>query len=655
MPWVALVRLVAHTAAAVLVAAALLWPSVAAATAELNRVFPSASPVAGGSSVTITVELTEDAPAGGAKVYIYTDKRPHDGGIPGYLTEPGPSGNVEWLITCRLTSGAEGPEVWSSVWNWAQGLGVTSVSDESLRIRTLSAGWEAWDAGRQYYYNYDDNNNVTYAGTRVERDGSVDCYLTKHEYTYGTVGNVLTDMVNGSAAEVTEYTYHNASKYFQKATVEDPLGRTTTFEYHPRSATSAGDRGNVLWVQDAGYSDPNSPSYGQQYEYGYNAYGQKAYEINLNDVRTDYTYGDAWGNLTQVVQNPGNLARTTTMLYDPAGRVTSTTDPNGQTSVFTYFADGQPHTAEFPTSIQNVAGELVTYGYDTAGRTTSVSDSHGTTSMTYEPATGRVATVADSVTGTIAYTYRATGERATMTLPGETLPWTYEYQDPETTARICLPKDDPNSVCPLLSRITDEQSRQVDYSIDVYGAPRATQGSPTSKHAFVGGLGHPTEDDTGLIYMRARWMDPVAGTFVSEDLARDGVNWFSYCRANPVNAVDRTGLTSGTDLEVEIASGESASIGAASNAALGILKGKAEEIALLLVSKYAALGALVAAGYAKNQVFAWQFRDAMGRIHLFRFDTAQGLLKHTSAGLRLGIPHHMRYVDILRDLTEIFG
>ncbi len=59
--------------------------------------------------------------------------------------------------------------------------------------------------------------------------------------------------------------------------------------------------------------------------------------------------------------------------------------------------------------------------------------------------------------------------------------------------------------------------------MDVYGAPRATQGSPTSKHAFVGALGHPTEDDTGLIYMRARWMDPVTGTFVSEDPARQVV------------------------------------------------------------------------------------------------------------------------------------
>jgi RHS repeat-associated protein len=78
--------------------------------------------------------------------------------------------------------------------------------------------------------------------------------------------------------------------------------------------------------------------------------------------------------------------------------------------------------------------------------------------------------------------------------------------------------------------------------MDVYGALRASQGAPTSKHAYVGALGHPTEDDTGLIYMRARWMDPVTGTFVSEDPARDGANWFGYALAGPTKYVDSTGL-----------------------------------------------------------------------------------------------------------------
>jgi len=79
--------------------------------------------------------------------------------------------------------------------------------------------------------------------------------------------------------------------------------------------------------------------------------------------------------------------------------------------------------------------------------------------------------------------------------------------------------------------------------MDVYGGPRRPDPSPTvGKHRFVGGLGHTTEPDTGgLIYMRARWMDPVTGRFISEDPGRDGANWYMYCRNNPVNLVDVSG------------------------------------------------------------------------------------------------------------------
>ncbi len=75
---------------------------------------------------------------------------------------------------------------------------------------------------------------------------------------------------------------------------------------------------------------------------------------------------------------------------------------------------------------------------------------------------------------------------------------------------------------------------------DVYGLVRAGD-SGTSRHKFVGSLGHTSEDETGLIYMRARWMDPSLGRFISEDPARDGANWFEYVRSRPTQLRDRTG------------------------------------------------------------------------------------------------------------------
>ncbi len=76
--------------------------------------------------------------------------------------------------------------------------------------------------------------------------------------------------------------------------------------------------------------------------------------------------------------------------------------------------------------------------------------------------------------------------------------------------------------------------------LDVYGNDLGGSSS-TSSHKFVGKLGHTTDSNTGLIYMRARYYDPGLGRFISEDPAQDGVNWFVYCRNNPTNLMDLTG------------------------------------------------------------------------------------------------------------------
>ena len=50
---------------------------------------------------------------------------------------------------------------------------------------------------------------------------------------------------------------------------------------------------------------------------------------------------------------------------------------------------------------------------------------------------------------------------------------------------------------------------------DVYGAVRANGGTASTKQGFVGGLGHLSEPETGLIYMKARYYDPNTGRFES--------------------------------------------------------------------------------------------------------------------------------------------
>ena len=49
--------------------------------------------------------------------------------------------------------------------------------------------------------------------------------------------------------------------------------------------------------------------------------------------------------------------------------------------------------------------------------------------------------------------------------------------------------------------------------------------------------------ETGQIYLRNRYYQPVTGRFTQLDPVRDGLNWYAYCRNNPIMFVDPSGFT----------------------------------------------------------------------------------------------------------------
>jgi RHS repeat-associated protein len=78
-------------------------------------------------------------------------------------------------------------------------------------------------------------------------------------------------------------------------------------------------------------------------------------------------------------------------------------------------------------------------------------------------------------------------------------------------------------------------------TFDAWGVIRQGASTGDPKGRYCAALGHKQDDESGLVYMRARYYEPPSGRFLSEDDQLSGRNWFTYCSNNPINAGDPTG------------------------------------------------------------------------------------------------------------------
>jgi len=85
-------------------------------------------------------------------------------------------------------------------------------------------------------------------------------------------------------------------------------------------------------------------------------------------------------------------------------------------------------------------------------------------------------------------------------------------------------------------------------SYDPFGNKTATTG--TSNNNFLHFTGREEDPDSGLYYFRARFYDPSVGRFITEDPKGfdAGVNFYAYCKNNPINANDPSGKLTGGEL-----------------------------------------------------------------------------------------------------------
>lgn len=425
-------------------------------------------------------------------------------------------------------------------------------------------------------YTYDDLNRLTGVG-----------YPNGSAATYGyDAASRLTSAANAHGAVTVAYNSLN-----RVGSTTDVWGQTVTYTYDAngnRTQMTAGV-GNATGYQ---YDALNrltqlTDRAGAIFGYGYDAVGRPTSRTAPNGVATTYQY-DGLGRLTRLKHAKGaatvadyqyqlNPVGNITQLTEPAGahayafdaldRLTSATHPAQPAESYTYDVVGNrtaSHLAagySYQPANRLLAAGPTSYGYDLNGNLTSKVDGAGAWAYAWDYE-NRLAQVTRPDGQVVTYKYDALGRRIERAKGGAWTRFSYDGEDvvldrlsDGTTVEYAngLEADEKlwlrvNGGSPLyfaedqlgstraLTDAAGNVAEQVGY--DSFG------GGAASALTRYGYTGREYDSDTGLYYYRARWYDPQAGRFLSEDPIgfEGGINWYAYVENDPVDLVDPDGL-----------------------------------------------------------------------------------------------------------------
>ena len=286
------------------------------------------------------------------------------------------------------------------------------------------------------------------------------------------------------------------------------------------------------------------------------------------------------------------LNRTVSFTYDELNRLTSETiETNELTSVTSYEYDSNSNrismdrdgiltTYAYNELNQLVQAGTIVYTYDDAGNLVAQSD-NGVLVATYEynSRNQMIRAQVFAVTGNLeeTYTYNYLGDRTSKTSNGLTTYYTLDYStglsqnlvietNNETTFYVrgfelisgssesdtfFYLYDGGNSVRAL----TDESGNLTDnYIFDAFGNKISHTGESDNTYGFQG----EQQDETGLYYLRARYMNPETGTFTSLDTYGGNIadpmslHKYLFANSNPVTYRDPSGYSSVIEIEVTL-------------------------------------------------------------------------------------------------------
>ena len=261
------------------------------------------------------------------------------------------------------------------------------------RLRSVSDS-----TGRSVHYQYDAANNLTNVVDAAGFNWGM-TYDSAHRILALTDPEQITTIRNhynalGQVTNQVSPTGQPWDFYFTGAfsTEESPLGyRTTTF---------FDEKGRNIGMENAA---------GEQDHTYYDAYGQVTQSVNQAGLIVRNRYNSDRNRISTTIAPGTAYERTTTYLYDEQQQLAFVINPLQQRSAFTYDAN---HHLIKTIPVAGASGVYgTTYAYDQHGRVTSVTEEGSrTTTFTYD-AYDNPLTVTSSDAGTIARTYDSRGNR----------------------------------------------------------------------------------------------------------------------------------------------------------------------------------------------------------------------------------------------------
>ena len=410
--------------------------------------------------------------------------------------------------------------------------GKTNYSYDDLgRLKT-----EKSDSGIVKKYTYDYNNNRTsfkvytnysdlqqdlsYVYDNLNRITSIkEGNSTVASYTYNDNGNLLSE---NNVAVMNDFVYNRAGMVLSK-TVKNSAGtqlKNYTYTYN---------------------LDGNVASYnGLNYTYDNN---NRLSAVAEGTSNKGYTF-DNRGNRLSLNETGADVSDTVNYVYDTNNRILERTFGDEKDS-FAYDDRGNLYLKTISkvsdsdeTSREVTAmGSSVFYEYDGFNRLTNVSE--GINKAEYK--------------------YNTSGLRTSKTVNGEKTDFILdgiyviaEIRDGDVTnyirglCGIIYSKDKKgtktyyvtNNHGDVTALVNSSGTIIKEYTYDEYGVEKNPDKSDKNPFRYCGEY---FDIETGFIYLRARYYDPTLGRFISEDPARDEINWYIYSGNNPIMFIDPSG------------------------------------------------------------------------------------------------------------------